>query len=92
LLRISAKYTPVKPRVTTSRTGKKALSGNARCLQYGSPHKPARSLIFGVDKSEGIWVWTLDGKELTHIFDPWGKPGNIDCKLRVSTLAEEQKG
>lgn len=79
-----SKYTHVKPRVTTSRTGKKALSGNADDPAiWVHPTNPARSLIFGVDKSEGIWVWTLDGKELTY-FDPWGKPGNIDVNYGLN--------
>lgn len=75
-----SKYTHVKPKITTGRTGKKSLSGNADDPAiWIHPTNPAKSLIIGVDKAEGVWIWTLDGKELTY-FDPWGKVGNIDVK------------
>ncbi len=74
------KYTHVKPKVVTGRTGVKSLAGNADDpAVWIHPTDPSKSLIFGVDKSEGTWVWTLDGKELTH-FDNWGKPGNIEVR------------
>ncbi len=71
-------FDKVLPRVVTSRTGAKSLAGNADDPAiWVHPEDPSRSLIFGVDKGEGTWVWTLEGKELCHI-DNWGKPGNID--------------
>lgn len=74
------KYAHVKPVVTTGRTGVKSLEGSADDPAiWIHPSDPSRSLIFGVDKVEGVWVWTMDGKELTH-FSPWGKPGNIDVR------------
>ncbi len=75
-----SKYTRVKPVITTGRTGVKSLSGGADDPAiWIHPTDPSRSLIFGVDKMEGTWIWTLDGKELTHL-DNWGKPGNIDVR------------
>ncbi len=75
-----SEYAHVKPVVTTGRTGVKTLAGNADDPAiWIHPTDPSKSLVFGVDKSEGTWVWTLDGKELTH-FDNWGKPGNIDVR------------
>ncbi|MDX9799922.1 MAG: phytase [Spirochaetia bacterium] len=75
-----SKYAQVKPKVTTGRTGRKSLAGNADDpAVWIHPTNPAKSLIFGVDKSEGLWVWTLDGKELTAV-DPSGKVGNVDVR------------
>ena len=75
-----SKYNHVKPVVTTGRTGVKSLEGSADDPAiWIHPADPSKSLIFGVDKVEGVWIWTMDGKELTH-FSPWGKPGNIDVR------------
>ena len=75
-----SKHAHVKPVVVTGRTGVKSLAGGADDPAiWVHPADPSRSLIFGVDKAEGIWVWTMDGKELTH-FSPVGKPGNIDVR------------
>ena len=75
-----SQYAHVKPVITTGRTGVKALVGSADDPAiWIHPTDPSRSLIFGVDKSEGTWVWTIDGRELTHL-DNWGKPGNIDVR------------
>lgn len=75
-----SQYTHVMPKFATGRTGVLSLSGNADDPAiWIHPTDPSKSLIFGVDKIEGTWVWTLDGKELTH-FENWGKPGNIDVR------------
>ncbi len=75
-----SKYPKVKPVITTGRTGVKSLAGAADDPAiWVHPTDPSKSLIFGVDKLEGVWIWTMDGKELTH-FSPWGKPGNIDVR------------
>ena len=68
----------VKPVFQTGRTG--LLSGDADDpAVWVHPTDPAKSLIFGVDKEDGLWVWDFSGKELTHI-DAGGKPGNVDVR------------
>ncbi|RKX81175.1 MAG: hypothetical protein DRP60_01330 [Spirochaetes bacterium] len=47
------------------------------------PTDPDRSLIFGVDKSDGLWVWNMEGEELAAI-DIWGKPGNVDVRYGLN--------
>ncbi len=68
----------VKPVFQTGRTG--ILSGDADDpAVWVHPTDPSRSLIFGVDKVDGLWVWDFEGNEITHI-DAWGKPGNVDVR------------
>jgi 3-phytase len=68
----------VKPVFQTGRTG--ILSGDADDpAVWVHPTDPSRSLIFGVDKVDGLWVWDFEGNELTHV-DAWGKPGNVDVR------------
>ncbi|MBI9101053.1 MAG: phytase [Spirochaetales bacterium] len=68
----------VQPIFETGKTG--LLGGDADDPAYWiHPTDPSRSLIFGVDKMDGLWVWDFTGKELTHI-DPYGKPGNVDVR------------
>jgi len=68
----------VKPVFQTGRTG--ILSGDADDPAiWVHPTDPSRSLIFGVDKVDGLWVWDFEGNELTQV-DAWGKPGNVDVR------------
>ena len=68
----------VKPVFQTGRTG--ILTGDADDPAiWVHPTEPSRSLIFGVDKVAGLWVWDFEGNEITHV-DAWGKPGNVDVR------------
>lgn len=68
----------VKPVLETGRTGLLAGDADDPAI-WIHPTDPTKSLIFGVDKVDGLWVWDMTGTELTHI-DGWGKPGNIDVR------------
>ncbi|RKX89101.1 MAG: hypothetical protein DRP70_04750 [Spirochaetes bacterium] len=66
------------PVMETGRTGH--VNGDADDPAiWVHPTDPARSLIFGVDKGDGLWVWNIDGEELKAV-DIWGKPGNVDVR------------
>ncbi len=68
----------IHPKYDTGKTG--LLAGDADDpAVWIHPTDPSRSLIFGVDKVDGLWVFDFSGKELTHV-DPWGKPGNVDVR------------
>jgi 3-phytase len=68
----------INPVLETGRTG--LLSGDADDPAiWIHPTDSSKSLIFGIDKVDGLWVWDMTGKELTHV-DGWGKPGNVDVR------------
>lgn len=68
----------ISPILETGKTG--LISGDADDPAiWNHPTDPSRSLIFGIDKVDGLWVWDMSGKELL-IVDPWGKPGNVDVR------------
>ena len=68
----------ISPVMETGRTG--LISGDADDPAiWVHPEDPSRSLIFGVDKVDGMWVWDINGDEVAYI-DPWGKPGNVDVR------------
>lgn len=68
----------IEPVLETGKTG--FLAGDADDpAVWIHPSDPERSLIFGVDKVDGLWVWDMTGKELTHV-DGGGKPGNVDVR------------
>jgi len=75
----------VSPVVTTGATGKKSLIGNADDpAVWIHPDDPARSVVIGSDKDEGLWVWDLEGRELQHM--PLKTPvNNVDlrCGFRL---------
>lgn len=76
----------IQPQFDTGRTGLVAGDADDPAV-WVHPSDPSRSLIFGVDKADGLWVWDFTGKELTHV-DPAGKPGNVDVRTGLSLGGE----
>ena len=77
----------VDPVIETGKTGFLAGDADDPAI-WVHPTDPKRSLIFGVDKVDGLWVWDMMGKEITHI-DPVGKPGNVDVRCGLTLGGEK---
>jgi 3-phytase len=52
------------------------------------PTDSSRSVIFGIDKADGLWAWDMEGNELGS-FDPSGKPGNVDVRYGLEMGGKE---
>lgn len=72
----------VMPVLATGKTGFIAGDADDPAI-WIHPEDPAKSLIFGVDKVDGIWVWDMNGNEIAQV-DGWGKPGNIDVRYGLA--------
>lgn len=77
----------VLPVLETGKTGIIAGDADDPAI-WIHPTDPSRSLIFGVDKVDGLWVWDMNGKEITHV-DGGGKPGNVDVRYGLELGGEK---
>lgn len=68
----------VYPVIETGRTGIHHGDADDPAI-WVHPTDPMRSLIFGVDKVDGMWVFDMEGNEIRRI-DILGKAGNCDVR------------